>query len=403
MEQADLVVVGGGMVGLALAAALADSPLSVVVVEQGGAPEAEPSLSRVSALNHASLALLQRLGVWPLATQFAAPITGMQVWQADAPGRLQFEPAMADCADLGAIVANDAVVAALWQRLKRARNVQLWADAKPQTQTLTMGKRDAFLQLADGRTLSGALLVAADGAHSWLRQQAGLPQLFADYGHDALVTTLQCTEPHGGIARQIFHQSGPVALLPLPDAHQVSLVWSLPPVDAGKLQALDDDAFTKAVTVASDCCLGVLRPLSPRLRFPLRWRFTRHWLAEHLVVIGDAAHTIHPLAGQGANLGLMDAAVLAEQLLAQQRSGQTPDQQAGLRAFERWRKADALALSAAMAALRAAFAVPAPLRSLVGVGMGLVDRVSPLKQQLLHHALWGPGQLPELAKPLPSS
>lgn len=401
MEQADLVIVGGGMVGLALAAALADSPLSVVVVEQGPAPDVEPSLSRVSALNHASLALLQRLGGWPLAGHLATPIAGMQVWQADAPGRLQFDPALADCVDLGAIVANDAVVAALWQRLKRASNVQLWSDAKPQA--LTMGKRDAFLQLADGRTLSGALLVAADGAHSWLRQQAGLPQLFADYGHDALVTTLHCTEPHGGIARQIFHQSGPVALLPLPDAHQVSLVWSLPPVEAEQQQGMGDDAFAKAVTVASDSCLGVLKPLLPRLRFPLRWRFTRHWLAEHLVVIGDAAHTIHPLAGQGANLGLMDAAVLAEQLLAQQRTGQTLDQQAGLRAFERWRKADALALSAAMAALRGIFALPAPLRSLVGLGMNLVDHATPLKAQLLYHALWGPGQLPELAKPLPST
>lgn len=400
MEQADLVVVGGGMVGLALAAALAESPLSVVVVEQGPAPQAEPSLNRVSALNHASLALLQRLGVWPLAAHQAAPITAMEVWQADAPGRLQFEPALAGCADLGAIVANDAVVAALWQCLKQASNVKLWADAKPQQ--LTMGKRDAFLQLADGRTLSAALLVAADGAHSWLRQQAGLPQLFADYGHDALVTTLHCAEAHAGIARQVFHRSGPVALLPLPDPHQVSLVWSLPPVEAEQQQGLGDDAFAKAVTVASDSSLGLLRPLSPRLRFPLRWRYTRHWLADHLVVIGDAAHTIHPLAGQGANLGLMDAAVLAEQLLVQQRSGQAPDQQAGLRAFERWRKADALALSAAMAALRGVFAVPSPLRSLVGLGMDLVDRAAPLKQQLLQHALWGPGQLPELAKPLSS-
>lgn len=399
MEQADLIIVGGGMVGLALAAALADSPLTVVVLEQGAAPLVPPRLERVSALNHASLALLTRLGVWPLPAELATPIQAMEVWQADAPGRISFDPALAGASDLGAIVANDALVAALWQRLQRARNVTLVADAAPDQ--LTIGKRDAFLKLADGRTFSGALLVAADGANSWLRQQAGLPQMFADYGHDALVTTLDCDQPHQGIAYQVFHQAGPLALLPLPNSHQVSLVWSQPPLAADANAALTDDAFSRAVTAASDSRLGLLKVAGPRLRFPLRWRYSRHWLADHLAVIGDAAHTIHPLAGQGANLGLMDAAVLAEQLLTQTAAGGAVDQQAGLRSFERWRKADALALSAAMAGLRGVFALPAPLRLVVGAGMDLVDRLTPLKQQLLQHALWGPGKLPDLAKPQP--
>lgn len=397
MEQADVVIVGGGMVGLTLAALLADSPLAVVVVEQGPPPAGEPQLERVSALNHASQTLLQRLGLWPLAAAYARTIDLMQVWQADAPGRLSFTPQLAESQDLGCIVSNEALVQALWQRLQRSANVQLWSHARPQQ--FSVGKRDGFLQLDDGRALSASLLVAADGAESWLRQQAGLPQCYADYGHDALVARVHCAKPHGGMAIQVFHRDGPLALLPLADEQQLSLVWSQPPAAADARMALDEHAFGQALTAASDNIFGPLTLLAERQRFSLRWRYSRHWLAEHLVVIGDAAHTIHPLAGQGVNLGLMDAAVLAEQLLALQANGQPLDQRAALRSFERWRKADALALSAAMAALRGVFAVPQPLRLLVGAGMSLVDGNTGLKRQLLHHALWGPGRLPALATP----
>ena len=294
-------------------------------------------------------------------------------------------------------MSNAALVQALWQRLQRASNVQLWHNARPQQ--FSSGKRDGFLQFEDGRSLSAPLLVAADGAESWLRQQAGLPQCFADYGHDALVARLQCSMPHAGKAIQVFHREGPLALLPLADPQQVSLVWSQPPAAADLRMALDDAAFAQALSAASDNIFGPLTLLGTRQRFGLRWRYSRHWLAEQVVVIGDAAHTIHPLAGQGVNLGLMDAAVLAEQLLALQASGQPLNQQAALRNFERWRKADALALSAAMATLRGLFAVPEPLRLLIGAGMNVVNGNNTIKRQLLHHALWGPGRLPALATP----
>ncbi len=385
MKMFDVVVVGAGMVGLAVAAGLRDSGLSVALLERQVptpvSPEAEP---RVSALNLASQRFLARLGAWA-HIQRAQPYRHMEVWEKDGFARLEFDAASVMQPELGHIVENRVVQQALWASLEGSAVSRLCPAG---IERVSVNAKGALLLLDDGTPVLCSLLVAADGAHSWLRQQFDIPLTRWDYGHSALVAKVRTAEPHGDCARQIFTPEGPLALLPLWQPDLCSIVWSLPPERGEALLAADDARFNKALTCAFDARLGLCRLEGPRQLLPLQARFARDFARERLVLVGDAAHTVHPLAGQGANLGLMDAEGLVAQLCALQQAGRDPGLLANLRPWERRRKAEAAQMLAAMEAIKRLFAGAHPAQRLLrGVGMELLGHCAPLKHQLVAQAM----------------
>ncbi|GGO64054.1 FAD-dependent monooxygenase [Bowmanella pacifica] len=402
MQDVDLAIVGGGMVGLALASALKNSKLSVLVVDEQFPlkPLAEQPELRVSAINQASENLLRRLQVWPAIQAARLQAYGhMQVWEQDSFAAIDFDHHMLHQGHLGHIIENQVVVNALWESLLDADNVQLLAPVSVQSWHRLDDKVE--LQLSDGSVYRVGLLVGADGANSRIRQQAGFPISFADYQHKAIVTTVKTELPHGACARQIFTPDGPLAFLPLYEQNLCSIVWSATTSEADRLMALDEQAFSHALTSAFDARLGVCQVHSKRLAFPLTMRYARRWLDERLVLVGDAAHTIHPLAGQGANLGLMDAAALAERLLQLQAEHKDIGLPANLRPYERWRKAEAVRMLAAMGGFKTLFNGKHPLKKLLrGMGMSAMDRLPLAKQQAIAMAAGLAGDIPKLARPL---
>ena len=304
----DIAIVGGGMVGLATAIGLAQADLNVVVIDAGQteAVSGEPRL-RVSAINKASQRLLENLGAWSyLDTSRATPYQKMAVWDKDGFGKIAFDANSISETSLGAIIENDAISFALAKRASEFDNITHIQNQR--LERIAFGEREAWLTLANGadseiESVSAALVIAADGANSWVREQCKIPLTFWDYGHHAIVATI-CTEmPHLATARQVFLQDGPLAFLPLYEDNLCSIVWSVPPERATELLAMDKVQFERNLTAAFDGRLGICKLESERHAFPLRMRYARHFARHRLVLAGDAAHTIHPLAGQGVNLG----------------------------------------------------------------------------------------------------
>ncbi|MFU1552726.1 FAD-dependent 2-octaprenylphenol hydroxylase [Aeromonas sp. A04] len=405
MQNVDVVIVGGGMVGLGLAAALKQSGLKIAIVE-GQLPDPElgdaPD-NRVSALSLASQRILQQVGAWAgIEARRLQPYEKMQVWEQDSFGQIGFDAASLRQGALGHIVENRVIQLALLEAILvgnagDADNIQLLSPAR--AASLQSGEAGSLLLLDDGRALSAKLVVAADGAHSWVRRQADIPLTSWDYGHHALVATVRCAEPHEAVARQIFTPDGPLAFLPLWQPDLCSIVWSVPASRAEALCACDDERFNRQLTTAFDGRLGLCKVEGARSAIPLTARYARDFARERLVLVGDAAHTIHPLAGQGVNLGLLDAAALAEQIVQTHRAGGDIGLLANLRSYERWRKSEAARMLAAMEGLKRLFSGANPLKKLVrGVGLCAFDALAPLKQGVIRAAMGLDGELPALAK-----
>ncbi|AWA08745.1 FAD-dependent 2-octaprenylphenol hydroxylase [Aeromonas hydrophila subsp. hydrophila] len=400
MQNVDVVIVGGGMVGLGLAAALKGSALKVAVVE-GQLPESELDEApdnRVSALSLASQRILQQVGAWRgIEARRLQPYVQMEVWEQDSFGRIAFDAASLRQPELGHIVENRVIQLALLEAILDGDNIQLLSPAR--ASSLQSGEAGSLLLLEDGRALSAKLVVAADGAHSWVRRQADIPLTSWDYGHHALVATVRCAEPHEAVARQIFTPEGPLAFLPLWQPDLCSIVWSVPAARAETLCQCDEEQFNRQLTTAFDGRLGLCKVAGGRSAIPLTARYARDFARERLVLVGDAAHTIHPLAGQGVNLGLLDAAALAEQILHNQAAGKDIGRLANLRGYERWRKSEAASMLAAMEGLKRLFAGSNPLKKLVrGAGLRAFDLLTPLKQSVIRAAMGLEGELPALAK-----
>ncbi|MDH4584168.1 2-octaprenyl-3-methyl-6-methoxy-1,4-benzoquinol hydroxylase [Pseudomonas sp. BN415] len=402
--RADLIIVGAGMVGSALALALKDSGLDILLID--GSPlsvkpfDASAAFEpRVSALSAASQRILLRLGAWPgVMARRSSPYSEMHVWDGSGTGQIHFSAASVHAEVLGHIVENRVVQDALMEPLHDS-GIGLMPGAR--LERLRRSGDDWLLTLVDGRELRAPLVVAADGANSAVRRLAGCATREWDYLHHAIVTSVRCAEPHQRTAWQRFTDDGPLAFLPLEreGEHWCSIVWSVTPAEAERLMALDDVGFCSELGRAFEWRLGEVLGADPRLCIPLRQRHAKRYVEEGLVLIGDAAHTIHPLAGQGVNLGFLDAAVLAEVLLHANGRGERLADERVLGRYERRRMPHNLAMMAAMEGFERLFqANPLPLRWLRNSGLKWVDGMPEAKALFVRQALGLSGDLPDLAR-----
>ncbi|PSW04738.1 FAD-dependent 2-octaprenylphenol hydroxylase [Photobacterium lipolyticum] len=400
MQSVDVAIIGGGMVGLTLAAALADTELRVAVIEgQLPAPELAPLPDlRVSALSRASERILRRTGAWPgIEARRLSPYSKMEVWEQDSFASIQFDAERLAQPNLGYIVENRVIQLALLDRVNQLSNVTLLAPER--CKNIAFGESEAWLSMESGKNLTAKLVVGADGANSWVRHQLDIPLTHWDYGHSAIVANIRCDEAHDQTARQIFRPQGPLAFLPLAESNLCSIVWSVQPEEAELLCGLSDEEFNKSLTAASDHRLGLCKVDGERQTFPLKMRYARDFVRDRVALVGDAAHTIHPLAGQGVNLGLLDAASLAQELKALWHHEQDIGKKANLRHYERWRKAEAAKMITAMQAFRDVFDGSNPAKKLVrDLGMLIADKAPGVKDEFMRRALGLSGELPELAK-----
>jgi 2-octaprenylphenol hydroxylase len=397
----DVVVVGGAMAGAGTAALLAATPatqgLKVALVEPRPAtlPAAEAPLDlRVSALSRATQQLLERAGAWAAVAARAAPYQRMLVWEERqdpaGPDALVFDAAELGEPDLGHIGENRTIQAALTAQAEAQGVVLLRADFA----TLEATRDAVRLGLGDGRQFRAGLVVGADGAESAVRRQAGIDTRGWDYGQRAVVAHLASERPHAATARQRFLDTGPLALLPLADGRS-SLVWSTLPERAEELVQCPEAEFSDRVTVASGGVLGRLVPTTARISFPLRLLHARRYAAERVVLVGDAAHTVHPLAGQGINLAFLDAAALVDVLGEALAAGDDPGEPTVLRRYERWRKAEALPAIALLDGIKRLFFGANPVQSRLRRGaLGLAQSSGTFKRALMRRALGVAGEMP---------
>jgi 2-polyprenylphenol 6-hydroxylase len=405
----DVVVVGGAMAGAGTAALLAATPatsaLRVALVEPrpAEAPAADAPIDlRVSALSRASQQLLERTGAWPAVLPRAAAYRRMVVWEERQdprePDALAFDAAELGEPDLGHIGENRAIQAALVARAV-ARGVVL---LRAEIATLEATRDAARVGLGDAREFRARLVVGADGARSAVRRLAGMDTREWDYGQRAVVAHLACEKPHGDTAWQRFLDTGPIALLPLADG-RVSLVWSTLPEAADELVQCEPAEFDRRVTAASGGVLGRLSATTPRVAFPLRLLHAGRYAAERVALVGDSAHVVHPLAGQGINLALLDAAALVDVVGEAVAAGDDPGELRVLRRYERWRKAEAIPAIALLDGLQRLFIGGNPLKSRLRRGaLGLAQSSGAVKRLLMQRALGVAGEVPASVRRPPS-
>ncbi len=394
-EHFDVLVAGAGVTGLTSAAlfARAGARVGLVAALSDSEPPQGDIALRTVAITPASARVLAAAGAWQHVDMTrVGPFTAMEVWDAGSAGRLAFAPDALHTGPMGWIVEYQNLVAALHRALARLPVTRI----AHQVHTLERGA-DAAVVLDDGGRLDGRLLIAADGADSRLRTAAGITWEHHAYGQRAIVANVLTREAHGAVARQRFLPSGPLAFLPLADARASSIVWSCNDELATALEQMHDAAFAAALGEAFEHRLGAVETVSPRAVFPLARARAEALVAGRLVLVGDSAHLVHPLAGQGLNLGLLDVAALAE-CVGEVTPGRWPHP-AALRRYERWRKSEALAMTLVTDGLERLFArEERPLRWLRGAGLALTARLPGAASWLCERAMGERGDLPRIAR-----
>lgn len=396
MKSADIVIIGGGMVGLALAASLAELNCQIIVIEKNppqptACLDAPFSSHRVSAINFCSRQFLEQCGAWQhISVERRSAYQRMVIWEKDSFASLEFDQHSPEIKtlglnELGMIIENATIQSALWQQVTSQTNVEL---IQTLPQTLGLSDNGAFLTLSNGEMLSAKLVVGADGACSWLRSQAQIPLVNYDYQHTALVCHVKTQESHQHTAWQVFSLDSILAFLPLTPDNLCSIVWSLPPEKAKYLVGCSQEEFQKALNIASDGRLGLCELQTSRQIYPLVARYARDFSQSRVALIGDAAHTIHPLAGLGVNLGFSDVVCLAEQISFHWQRGDDIGERHHLRSFERSRKVEAIKLLAAMEGLKQLFSGNHPLKKVFrGVGLSLTNQSGLIKKILIKQAI----------------
>ena len=399
-QHFDIIIAGGGMVGAALACALGEENFSVAVIEHRSPVEDWPADShdiRVSAISRASQNIFANLGAWEDMRELGVtPYEQMVVWESGS-AEIRFHAADIGEPDLGHIIENRIIQLALWRRMRNLEQVRIFCPAS--ISGLQLDEERPQVTLNDGRRLSAALVVAADGARSALRDMAGISTGGWGYDQTAVVCTVHAEKGNQASCWQRFMGTGPLALLPMED-DLFSIVWSTNPEQAGELLDMDARDFNAALTRASEQRLGRLSLLGERGGFPLRLQHAKQYIKPGLALVGDAAHVIHPLAGQGVNLGLLDMAELVDQLLRARERRYPLGSLPVLRRYERARKGENIAMQGAMDIFKKTFSndLP-PLKVVRNLGLGLANRLTPVRNLLIRNALGTLGEGPSLSRP----
>src|SRR5205823_5313630 len=403
MDRADVIIFGGGLVGLALASALDSSGVSAIIVDPADpAPRGSASFDgRTSAVSSSSMRMLETIGVAAHLAEPGCPIWRIAVADGLRPGGLHFDPD--DGEPLGFMHENRHLRAALHARAEAGTNI--WLLWKSKVTRVDRGDHRVVVSLEDGRKLVAPLLIAADGRNSATREAAGINIARWKYDHQAIVSVLRHERQHEHVAYEIFYPTGPFALLPMNDdklGHRSAIVWSVSEGDAAGWLSLSDEDFAAEAQATMGGFLGKVTMLAPRSSFPLGFHHAAQIIAKRLALVGDAAHAIHPIAGQGLNLGFRDVAALAEVLVEGARLGLDLGDRQLLERYQRWRSIDALSVAFATDSLTRIYSVPGRTASAVRrFGMGLVGRISPVRNRLMNEARGTSGELPLLLRGLP--
>jgi 2-octaprenyl-6-methoxyphenol hydroxylase len=399
--QSDVIVLGGGLVGLTLAVALDAHGLTSVVVDP-----VDPTTAlapghdgRASAIASASWAMLEAIGVTPALAGEGCPIRAIRVADGLAPGGLTFSPG--DERPLGTMVANRVLRRVLHAAAVKALGVTLAMPARP-----VASERDdagTRVTLDDGRVLSAPLLIAAEGRSSPTREQAGIRVARWRYDHAGIIATIGHERPHGATAYEIFYPAGPFAILPLRDdadgGHRSAIVWTVATAAGPALAGLPDRAFAAELVKRTGGLLGEVRLEGPRATYPLGFHHASRITDRRLALVGDAAHGIHPIAGQGLNLGFRDVAALVEVLVEGSRLGMDLGDAQLLARYQRWRSLDTLMVCSATDSLTRLFGLPGKAASMVRrAGLGMVSRIAPLRDFFMAEARGESGELPVLLR-----
>jgi 2-octaprenyl-6-methoxyphenol hydroxylase len=398
----DLIILGGGLVGMTLALALARKGLTSHVVDK-----ADPALltaehfdGRASAISTASWNLLGNIGIADALAPLGCPIEAIAVTDGLRPGRIDFRP-KPDEGSLGRMFANRDIRLALFEAA-RAEPAIAWHTGTESVQS-ERGEHGVMVALANGEHLAASLLIAAEGRQSPTREQAGFALARWQYRHRAIVTALFHEKPHENVAWEIFYPAGPFALLPLLDGpdgrHRSALVWTVAEKDAAGVLALSDRAFLAEAEKRMGGMFGPVELAAPCMAYPLAFHHSARIVDTRLALVGDAAHGMHPIAGQGLNLGLRDVGALVEVLADGMRLGLEPGDAQLLARYERWRSLDSFSVMAATDGLTRLFGIPGRLPSaLRRLGMGTVQRMPALKRFFMDEARGMSGKLPELLR-----
>ena len=400
MEKTDIIILGSGLVGLTLAIALETHGLRVQVVDPLDPARAleEGFDGRASAIASASWRMLEAIGVAPHLEGKGCAIRRIEVRDGLQKVPMDFTVA-SDEEPLGTMVENRALRTALWARAQQCANLEVIAPAK--AAQIDRGEHGVTVTLESGRILSAPLLVAAEGRQSPTREAAGIRTAKWQYDHVAIISAFDHATPHNNVAHEIFYPAGPFALLPLQPGTRSALVWTVAKKDAPGVLALSDRAFLAEVTKRTGGLLGELSPAAPRAGWPLGFHHAARITAHRLALIGDAAHGIHPIAGQGLNLGLRDVAALTEVLIDGARLGLDLADTQLMTRYERWRSLDALMLMVSTDSLTRLFGLPgAPSRLIRRTGLAAVQRIPVLKRRFMAEARGTTGALPKLLQGL---
>ena len=401
-ETRELLILGGGLVGMTLALAAARKGMSSHVVDRADPAEltAEGFDGRASAISTASWNLFTHIGLAESLAPLGCPIDSIAVTDGMKPGRIDFRPEPHE-GSLGYMFANRVLRLALFEAARREPLIA-W-HARSEVVERQRGEHGVSATLANGDVLRARLMVGAEGRRSPTREDAGLNLARWDYRHRAIITGLEHEKPHDNVAWEIFYPAGPFALLPMLDAadgtHRTALVWTVAEKDAEGVLALSDRGFIAEVEKRMHGVLGAIEHAGPRESYPLSFQHTARITAQRLALVGDAAHGIHPIAGQGLNLGLRDVAALVEVLADGMRLGLDPGDAQLLARYERWRSLDSFSVALATDGLTWLFGVPGKLPSAIRrLGMAAVQRISPLKRWFMDEARGVSGNVPNLLK-----
>ncbi|MBP9184514.1 MAG: FAD-dependent monooxygenase [Fuscovulum sp.] len=401
-HDADILIAGGGLNGPALALALAQGGLSVTVIDARPAPaRAEAGFDgRAYALAIASKRLLSVIGIWPAVEDKVQPILRIvasdgKAGEGAAPFFLAFDSAEIEEGPMGFMLEDRHLYAAFLAAMRAEPRITLLSGETVVAQEA--GSQGVTVTLASGRQLAGRLLVGCDGRGSGVAARAGIRRQGWGYGQTALVTAVHHEKDHQGTAHQFFMPSGPLAILPLAGGHHSSIVWSETDAAATAIQALDDDAYLAALRPRFGDFLGAISLAGERFTYPLSLSLAERFVAPRVALVGDAAHGVHPIAGQGLNLGLRDVAALAEVVIGATRRGEDPGNAVALEEYQRWRRFDSTALALGMDTVNRLFSNDNPvLRLGRDLGLGLVNALPPLRRRFIRQAAGLQGELPRL-------